>query len=63
MTPLHEPVPIVAMADATYVFKIRTKDGGIVGNIAIRDRSKEAAEVKLRKRYPDCTILDCQTKD
>lgn len=46
-----------------YVFKIKTKDGGIIGNIVFHARSKEAAEAKLMQRYPGCTVLDCQEKN
>lgn len=50
------------MADRTYLFRIKTRDGGIVGNIAKRGTSQPDAERKLRDNYPDCTILDVQVK-
>ena len=45
-------------ANKTFVFKIKTKSGGIVGNIVIEAKDIEAVKVKLRKRYPDCEILE-----
>lgn len=39
-------------------FRIKTKDGSIVGNVTIEAYDVEAAKVKLRKRYPDCEILN-----
>ncbi len=41
-----------------FVFKIKTKSGSIVGNIVIEARDIEEAKYKLRKRYPDCEILE-----
>lgn len=49
-------------ADKRFVFKIKTKSGGIVGNIVIEAKDIEAAKVKLRKRYPDCEILEGHEK-
>ncbi len=46
----------------SYVFKIKTKSGGIVGNIVKQGTSQSDAEQKLRKNYPDCTILDVQVR-
>ncbi len=46
----------------TYVFKIKTKTGGIVGNIPKTGTSQPDAERKLRQNYPDCTILDVQVR-
>jgi hypothetical protein len=37
-----------------FVFKIKTKSGGIVGNIVIEAKDIEEAKYKLRKQYPDC---------
>lgn len=45
-----------------FVFRIKTKSGNIVGNVSIRAKDVEAAKVKLKKRYPDCTILNVETK-
>ncbi len=39
-----------------FVFKIRTKSGGIVGNIVIEAKDIEEAKHKLRQRYADCEI-------
>ncbi len=50
------------MPTHTYVFKIETKSGGIVGNIHIQGTSQPDAENKLRKKHPDCTILDVQIR-
>ena len=40
----------LAAANKRFVFKIKTKSGGIVGNIVIEAKDIEAAKVKLRKR-------------
>jgi hypothetical protein len=47
----------VAGEHKRFVFKIKTKSGGIVGNIVIEAKDIEAAKYKLRKRYPDCEIM------
>lgn len=39
-------------------FRIKTKNGGVVGNVTIEAYDVEAAKVKLKKRYPDCEILN-----
>ena len=52
----------LAAANKRFVFKIRTKSGGIVGNIVIEATDIEAAKAKLRKRYPDCEILEGKEK-
>lgn len=41
-----------------FVFKVKTKSGGIVGNIVIEAKDIEAAKYKLRQRYPDCEIME-----
>jgi hypothetical protein len=46
----------------TYIFRIKTKSGGIVGNIVKQGTSQADAEQKLKKNYPECTILDVQIK-
>ena len=51
-----------AAANKRFVFKIKTKSGGIVGNIVIEAKDIEAAKAKLRKRYPDCEILEGREK-
>lgn len=48
----------LAATNKRFVFKIKTKSGGIVGNIVIDAKDIEAAKAKLRKRYPDCEILE-----
>jgi len=56
-------VPSVALAaNRKFVFKIKTKDGGIVGNIVIEAKDMEAAKHKLRQRYPNCEILEAREK-
>jgi hypothetical protein len=45
-----------------FIFKIKTKSGGIVGNILIEAKDIEAAKYKLRKRYPNCEILEAREK-
>jgi hypothetical protein len=45
-----------------FVFRIQTKTGGIVGNVVIQGRDQYEAENKLRKRYPECTILNCSVR-
>jgi len=52
----------LAAANKRFVFKIKTKSGGIVGNIVIEAVDIEAAKVKLRKRYPECEILEGREK-
>ena len=45
-----------------FAFRIKTKDGNIVGNVLIEAKDVEAAKVKLMKRYPGCTILNLEMK-
>lgn len=47
---------------ASYYFRIKTKSGSIHGNVPIEGKDQYDAEVKLRKRYPECTILGVKTK-
>lgn len=49
-------------ANQKFTFKIKTKDGNIVGNVLIEATDVEAAKVKLMKRYPNCTILSVKAK-
>lgn len=51
-----------AAANQKFIFRVKTKDGGIVGNVLIEAPDVEAAKVKLMKRYPGCTILNVKTK-
>jgi hypothetical protein len=55
------PTPATA-SSRKFVFKIKTKSGGIVGNIVIEAKDMEAAKHKLRERYPDCEILEGKEK-
>jgi len=49
-------------ANKRFIFKIKTKTGGIIGNISISAKDVFAAINKLRKRYPGCTILEAREK-
>jgi len=49
-------------ANQKFAFKIKTKDGGIVGNVLIEASDVEAAKFKLMKPYPGCTVLSVQVK-
>jgi hypothetical protein len=40
-----------------FYFKVKTKSGGIVGNILIEAKDQYEAKNKLRQRYPDCQIM------
>jgi len=56
-------LPVEALAaNRKFVFKIKTKSGGIIGNIVIEAKDIEAAKYKLRKWYPDCEILEGREK-
>jgi hypothetical protein len=50
------------LANRHFAFKIKTKDGGIVGNVVIEASDVEAAKTKLTKRYPGYTILSVTEK-
>ena len=56
-SPLHAGQKLMKFA-----FRIKTKDGNIVGNVLIEAKDVEAAKVKLYVRYPGCQILNVQTK-
>lgn len=43
-----------------FTFRIKTASGGVVGNIVINARDQYEAEHKLRQRYRNCIILNCQ---
>ncbi len=45
-----------------FVFRIRTKTGGIISNVSIAAKDQYEAEHRLRQRYPDCEILNCEVK-
>lgn len=53
---------VIGLVPRRFAFKIKTKDGGIVGNIVIEASDVEAAKTKLMKRYPDCMILSVMEK-
>ena len=46
----------------TYVFKIKTANGGTVGNIVKQGTSQPDAERKLMQQYPGCTVLDVKVR-
>jgi hypothetical protein len=59
------PVGLVKEAVAAnqkFVFKIKTKSGGIIGNISIEAKDIFAAISKLNKRYSGCEILEAKKK-
>ncbi|HEX6736293.1 MAG TPA: hypothetical protein VF096_15900 [Azonexus sp.] len=43
-----------------YHFRIRTRNGVIVDNLAIFGRDEAAARQKLCSIYHDCVVLQCQ---
>ena len=45
-----------------FAFKIKTKDGNIVGNVLFEAHDVDAAKVKLFKRYSGCTVLRVDEK-
>ena len=45
-----------------FFFKIKTKDGNIVGNVLFEAHDVDAAKVKLFNRYPGCTVLRVDEK-
>ena len=51
-----------AASNNKFLFKIRTKSGGIIGNILIEARDQFAAVSKLMQRYPGCEILEGREK-
>lgn len=56
------PASAAWAANKRFVFKIKTKSGGIVGNIVIEAKDIEEAKYKLRKRYPECEIMEGHEK-
>jgi len=46
-----------AAANKKFIFRIKTKSGGIVGNVLIEAGDVFAAITKLKKRYPGCEVL------
>jgi hypothetical protein len=49
-------------ANHKFIFRVKTKSGGIVGNILIEAADMDAAKFKLMKRYPGCTVLNAKQK-
>lgn len=47
---------------STFVFRIKTASGSIIGNVVIEARDQYEAENKLQRRYPDCEILGCEIR-
>lgn len=43
-----------------FTYEIRTQTGGIIGNVVIEAHDRDDADAKLQRRYPGCTVLDCQ---
>jgi hypothetical protein len=44
-----------------YGFRIRSRTGMVVDNLAIHGRDEAEAERKLRRMYPYCEILECRS--
>ena len=42
-----------------YAFRIRTRHGLVVDNLAIHGRNEADAERKLRRMYQHCEIIKC----
>lgn len=43
-----------------YVFRIRTRNGVLVENLAISGSNEAAAKGRLRQIYSECEILECR---
>lgn len=43
-----------------YVFRIRTRNGVLVENLAISGPDPEVAQSRLRQIYCDCEVLECR---
>lgn len=54
--------PTLAAANKKFIFKIKTKSGGIVGNVLIEAGDVFAAINKLKKRYPGCEVLEVKER-
>jgi hypothetical protein len=46
-----------------YGFRIRTRTGMMVENLAIHGRDEADAERKLRQMYAHCQVLECRVLD
>lgn len=53
---------LLSLANKKFVFRIKTKSGGIIGNIVIHAKNMDAAKHKLRERYPNCEVLDAEER-
>lgn len=53
---------VIDFAPRRFAFKIKTRSGGIIGNVVIEASDVEAAKTKLMKRYPGCSILSVMEK-
>lgn len=59
---LLAPSLVQAAANKKFVSKIKTKSGGIVGNILIEAKDQFAAIAQLRQRHPGCEVLEVMEK-
>ncbi len=60
---VHAQEPPTVQAEAQRVkirFKIKTKSGGIVGNVLIEGKDLFNCISKLMARYPGCEILEAK---
>ncbi len=51
------PWSVARAKNKRFIFRIKTKSGGIIDGVTIEASDVEAAKVKLHKRYPGCQIL------
>lgn len=49
------------MAMTKFGFRIRTRTGAVVENLAIFGRDEDEAERKLRQMYNDCEIIEAHS--
>jgi hypothetical protein len=52
---------IFAPNTVKYAFRIRTRTGMVVENLAIHGREEAHAQRKLLQMYPHCQILECRS--
>jgi hypothetical protein len=45
-----------------FYFRIKTKQGSVIGNVLIEAKDVEAAKFRLTKRYPNSIILNVRAK-
>jgi hypothetical protein len=45
-----------------FIFRVRTKDGGIIGNIVIEAKDQYEAEHEIKQIYPNREILNCEIR-